>query len=293
MQKPKSFSIWALLIVSLTILLTACGGEDPEPTPQPALEPTRTPLAETTSVTDETEPAPTMTSEEELIEAEATVGEEDVGTQTPQASEMTAVIVSGDSTGTGKPFSFDATQSQINGFTIEGYVWDMGDGTFLHGLSVEHAYSEPGLYTVTLTITAVGGETHTTSKVVEVVDLLEGVTPTAVSESTLSGTSWKMNNAMRGTTITLVFAEETLAGSSGCNSYDASYVITAADGSTANISVSSISTSSETCTPEVMAQEGGFLESLASARSYTIREATLTLETGSGTLTFSQVEAVG
>lgn len=292
MQKAKSFSIWVLLIVSLSTLLAACSGEEPELT-QAAIEPTSTPLAEKTPINDETEPEPTMTPEDEVIEPEATEVEEDVVTQTPQASEMTAVIVSGESAGTGKPFSFDATQSHTSGLSIEGYVWDMGDGTFLHGLSVEHAYSEPGLYTVTLTITAVGGETHTTSKVVEVVDLMEGVTPTAVSESTLSGTSWKMNNAMRGTTITLVFAEETLAGSSGCNSYDASYVITAADGSTANISVSSISTSSETCTPEVMAQEGGFLESLASARSYTIREATLTLETGSGTLTFSQVEAVG
>jgi heat shock protein HslJ len=206
---------------------------------------------------------------------------------------LTAVIQSGDTVGTGKPFTFDATQSQANGLSIEGYVWDMGDGTFLHGLSVEHAYSEPGLYTVTLTITAVGGQTSTTSKVVEVVDLVDGATPTAVSESAVAGTSWEMNNAMRGTTITLVFNEETLSGSSGCNSYSASYVITDAEGSTASISVSSITTSSQTCTPEVMAQEQGFLESLASAKTYTISRDTLTLVTGSGTLIFSQVEAVG
>lgn len=293
MQQLKSFSIGVLLIVCLTILLTACGGEDPEPTPQPAPELTFTPLAETASVAEETEPTPTTTSVEELIEAEATAGDEFAATATPQASGLTAVIVSGDSAGAGKPFSFDATQSQAIGLVIESYVWDMGDGTFLHGISIEHAYSEPGLYTVTLTITAVGGQTHTTSKVVEVVDLVEGATPTPASESALSGTSWEMNNGMRGTTITMVFAEETFAGSAGCNSYGASYTITAAEESTAGISVSSITTSSQTCTPEVMAQERGFLESLASAETYTISETTLTLVTGSGTLTFSQVEAVG
>jgi heat shock protein HslJ len=293
MQKVKSISIWVLLIVTLSILLAACDGEEPEPTPLPAIEPTGAPLAEKTPLIDETDPELTSTREEEVVDADGTEEVEGVETPTPESPEFMAVIVSGDSAGTGKPFSFDATQSQAIDLIIESYVWDMGDGTFLHGISVEHAYSEPGLYTVTLTITAEDGQTDTTAKVVEVVDLEEGVTPTAVSESTPSGTSWEMNNAMRGTTITMVFAEETLAGSSGCNSYSASYVITDAEGSTASISVSSISTSSQTCTPEVMAQEQGFLEILASARSYTISGTTLTLETGSGTLTFSEVEAVG
>jgi heat shock protein HslJ len=292
MQKNKSITALIFLTVSLFVLLAACGGEEPEATSQPTPEPAAaTPVADA-SFAEETEPAPTTVPEEEILNT-ATAVDEGEGAATEENFGLMAVIVSGDSAGTGKPFTFDATQSEVGELTIEGHLWDMGDGTVLHGLSVEHAYSEPGLYTVTLTVSAVGGQTDTTSKVVEVIDLVEGATPTAESALNVDGTSWEMDNAMRGTTVTLLFDEDTAAGSSGCNTYSASYTFTAVDDSSASISVSSITTSSQTCTPEVMAQEQGYLESLDSARTITISESTLTLETGSGTLTFSQIEAVG
>ncbi|MCK4885425.1 PKD domain-containing protein, partial [Candidatus Bathyarchaeota archaeon] len=37
--------------------------------------------------------------------------------------------------------------------TIVSYSWDFGDGTTATGVTVDHAYSEDGNYTVTLTVT--------------------------------------------------------------------------------------------------------------------------------------------
>jgi len=202
-----------------------------------------------------------------------------------------AVIVGGDSAILGKPFTFDATPSQAGAVPIVTYQWDMGDGSTLFGATVQHSYTTPGVYTATLTITDDVGQTDTTTKVVEIIDAAEAtatVTPTAESAFTLTRTSWVMDNAVRGTTVTLAFGEGSLSGSSGCNSYTASYTASATDDATFSISVDAISATDESCTLEVMAQEKGYLESLASANRVTIDGNTLVMETGSGRLTFSQ-----
>jgi heat shock protein HslJ len=270
MIKKQSIPIVLLVLISLVTLLGACSSdaaEEPTAVETPDSEPTMTPADE--------EPEPGATEVDEVEE-----------TLTPQASELTAVIVGGDIAGTGKPFTFDATQSQVGEEAIAAYVWNMGDGTTLFGLSAEHAYNEPGFYTVTLTITDEDGQTDTAAKVVEVLDLEEDATPTAEGEFTLIGTSWLMNNAVRGTTVTLEFDEELLSGSAGCNSYSAGFTTTVSDDPASSISVNTISVTNQVCTSEVMAQEKGYLDSLASANSYTIDGTTLILETGSGTLTF-------
>jgi PKD repeat protein len=48
---------------------------------------------------------------------------------------------------------FNGSKSEDPDGTIENYEWDFGDGTpSLTGVAVEHNYSEPGQYTVTLTV---------------------------------------------------------------------------------------------------------------------------------------------
>ncbi len=286
MRNGKSFPIFLLVVVFLLTVPVACGSEPPEETATAAAilspEPTATTRSTAAPVALTPEPDVTATRMEPVV----AVTEEIEPTFSPGSSGLTAVITSGESAGAGKPFTFNATQSQAGDVPIVNYVWNMGDGATLFGRSVEHSYAELGFYTVTLTITDEDGQTDTTAKVVEVIPLEDLLTPTAESESALNGTSWLMNNALRGTTVTLVFAAETLSGSPGCNSYSATYSVTPVEDFTYNISIHTIGSTGESCTSEVMAQEDGYLESLASAHSLTIDGETLILETGSGTLTF-------
>ena len=290
MNKVRAIFI-LLPVLFLSILFAACSAQESEDTPQPTAVPATVAAVEEALTPEKaTEPDPTETSEEEGVEPEATAEDEGAETPTPQESGLTAEIVSGEIAGAGKPFTFDGTQSQAGEVPIEAYEWDMGDGAFYFGLAIQHAYDEPGDYTVTLTIIDEDGERNTTSKMVAVIPLADLLTPTAVSEDptlALIGTYWLMNNPMRGTIITLNFDEDDLSGSSGCNSYRASYTVAAADGVTTSISVGSLSGTSQTCTQEIMAQERGYLDILASASSYSFDGDMLILETGSGALTFS------
>ena len=53
--------------------------------------------------------------------------------------------------------------------TITNYVWNFGDGSFLlYGSNVYHTFSNPGNYTVTLTVTDNAGLTDSTSKTITV-----------------------------------------------------------------------------------------------------------------------------
>lgn len=49
-------------------------------------------------------------------------------------------------------FTFTST-TNANGNTITGYAWDFGDGETGSGASAVHIYSDPGIYSVTLTVT--------------------------------------------------------------------------------------------------------------------------------------------
>ena len=279
MTRLRPISYLLLAVLALSALLAACSEETPEETAEP-----------TPAVTSQPDDAPATGTPETATESGT---ETAPGTQTASETsptDLSAVIVSGDSAGTFKPFTFDATQSVAGELDIVNYQWNMGDGTTLFGISVEHAYAEAGFYTVTLTITDEEGNTDVVANVVEVIDLTEEPPLTADDEFTLVGSIWVMNKPMRGTTVTLEFGEATLSGSSGCNNYDANYTAVGSEGSTSTISVGTISSSGQVCTAEVMAQEAGYLDSLASATSISVNKSTLTLETGSGTLTFSLVE---
>jgi PKD repeat protein len=63
----------------------------------------------------------------------------------------------------GEVIDFDASGSYDPDGTITSYFWDFGDGTTETGVTVQHAYSQDGTYTVTLTVTDDGGATDTAS----------------------------------------------------------------------------------------------------------------------------------
>ena len=64
--------------------------------------------------------------------------------------------------------SFNASESYDSDGSIIGYSWDFDDGTMAPGETAEHAYSEAGTYTVTLTVTDNDGVTDNTSSSVNI-----------------------------------------------------------------------------------------------------------------------------
>jgi len=66
---------------------------------------------------------------------------------------------------TGDIITFDASDSYDPDGSIVSYLWDFGDGTTATDATVNHAYAENGIYTVTLTITDNYGAIGTASAV--------------------------------------------------------------------------------------------------------------------------------
>jgi len=372
MKRHNSNSITLLLSAFLlfalvtSFVLTSCGDSSADETPIPTDEIPAPIITEETGEVTPTETSQATTSEE-IVPDPTVVSDEDA--ITPEQDGLTAVINSGDFAGEEKPFTFDATQSQENGHPITGYEWNMGEGTFLYGISIEHAYSDAGFYTVSLTITDESGATDSTTKTVEIIELssgppvavLEGPDTVAVGEEatfsaassqpgaeviaayqwesgdgdetgpitddtwttvydepgsyhaevtvidtngltssaaleisviyTLGGTSWLMDDPIRGTEVTLVFSEHTLSGSSGCNDYTGDYSTMGWDGNTAGISISITNSTSRSCSQEIMHQERGYQSFLQSASQVTVSEDKLTMESSSGSITFSRLVA--
>lgn len=56
---------------------------------------------------------------------------------------------------------FDGSRSEDPDGHITRYLWEFGDGTEAAGKTVSHTYRRAGDYTVTLTVTDDGGQTHT------------------------------------------------------------------------------------------------------------------------------------
>lgn len=73
----------------------------------------------------------------------------------------------------------------------------------------------------------------------------------------------------------------TISGSSGCNGYNGSV-----DGSNGSFDVGPLGTTSKACEPDVMDQEGGYLDWLSKAYSYDRAGDQLLISTGNGVLTY-------
>ncbi|MCK5642284.1 MAG: PKD domain-containing protein, partial [Gammaproteobacteria bacterium] len=110
---------------------------------------------------------------------------------------------------TGQTVTFDASNSDDADGTIEQFDWDFGDESTGTGETVEHAYSSPGTYDVTLTVTDNDDKTSSITKSVEVAKAGSSITisssktsMTIGEETTISGS---LTPSLEGASVTLEY----------------------------------------------------------------------------------------
>ncbi|MFO7966503.1 MAG: PKD domain-containing protein [Archaeoglobaceae archaeon] len=86
----------------------------------------------------------------------------------------------------GEQVEFEADSSDFDG-SITSYEWSFGDGNSGSGSVTAHAYSDPGTYTVQLTVTDNNGESNSIAKVVNI-DAPDTSAPSIRSISPSNGT---------------------------------------------------------------------------------------------------------
>ena len=117
-----------------------------------------------------------------------------------------------------------------------------------------------------------------------------GAAPQGGSSETIQGIEWQLetlngNPPIEGSTVTLIFEEETAGGSGGCNSYGGSYTV----GSNSTLSFSELFQTEMACLEQgIMDQEAAYMQTLATAASYQATTDRLEIMDASGTtvLTF-------
>ena len=195
------------------------------------------------------------------------------------ASPPVAVINAPSDAQVGGPVVFDASASESES-KIVSYAWDLGDGTTANAVEIEHAYGSPGIYNVTLTVTNKDDLSNTTNTQITIT----ATDPEPTEEpgdGNIEGINWILDGTIVGTEITALFEGGTVSGSSGCNSYNAAYVI---DGN--NISISQPTSTQMMCEEDIMQQEARYLSSLVGAQQYKVSDDQLRI-TGGGTLNYT------
>jgi heat shock protein HslJ len=123
-------------------------------------------------------------------------------------------------------------------------------------------------------------------------------TPPDASAPTLAGTTWRLTEygapgdlqaAIAQYQPTLSIAQESLSGSTGCNTYGGEYQI---EGTT--ITFQSLLQTERACLENgVMEQESRYMELLRSVESFAVADDTLTLTAPDGVLVYTQAESPG
>jgi heat shock protein HslJ len=177
----------------------------------------------------------------------------------------------------GQSVTFSAANSQPGTGAISSYVWQSGDGNNTGPVpenSFSTIYSFPGVY-------------YPSVSVVDANDLSDSASMAITINANLEGTDWILSSSIPGTAVSLKFANGSVGGFAGCNSYSGMYSTTLAEGPTNSISVGPLTTTSAQCSEEIMNQEQAYLASLQTASQYTISGNGLTLTTADGPLEFS------
>jgi len=94
---------------------------------------------------------------------------------------------------TGETITFNASGSYDADGTITSYLWDFGDGTNATGIIVDHAYTDNGNYTVTLTVTDDDGATTTVTSTKTVLNRPPVASFTESAETVLTGETITFN----------------------------------------------------------------------------------------------------
>ncbi len=177
----------------------------------------------------------------------------------------------------GEPVTFSAANSQQGTSAIASYQWQSGDSNDTGALpdnSFTTIYSQPGTYYPSVTVADVAGSSDSASMPI-------------IINATLDGTNWILSNLIPGSSISLTFANGTLSGHAGCNTYNAGYTSTLAAGNSNAITIDPITATGMVCTPELASQELAYLGALQTASVYTINGAMLTLTTANGPLIYN------
>lgn len=168
---PATLRLAALACVALAVTLAGCGdssavGGAPDLGVDAELDVTRDVGRETTR---DVEPVP-----DAQPDTDADGGEDASTTDADEvdAAPVPPVAVAGDdiSGQPARPLHFDGTESYDEDGSIEAWRWTMGNGVTLDGAEVDYTYPDPGLYTVTLTVTDDDGLTASDSLRVDLVE---------------------------------------------------------------------------------------------------------------------------
>src|SRR5918994_3239866 len=97
---------------------------------------------------------------------------------------------------TGLTCTAEGAGSSDSDGTIESYRWDFGDGTTAGGSSVQHTYTTPGSYTISLTVTDDDGASDTAARAIALIRLtargykVKGLQKVDLSWSGVGGTGY-------------------------------------------------------------------------------------------------------
>ena len=176
-----------------------------------------------------------------------------------------AVIVAPSQGVVGQPLTFNGGQS--SGQTpISEYLWAFDDGVAATGQVVQHAYSQPGSYTVSLTVTDSNGLTGVASQQVQISQPPPTPTPIPTAPPlSLEGPDWQWEDALPGALVSARFSDGVVSGNGGCNDYSGSYQVAGQA-----LTIGALGTTGLQCADEVMVQEAVYFADLQGARGYEI-----------------------